>query len=122
MKYQRQTPSNMATTLDILQHLQAQYSQGRVLSPSQCLEQADKLNILRGADDDRLAELDSELSKVKAAYLEEDMTSAKAKVLVEATPEYLQYLKLKAHLNRVTEQIRILKARARAAGDEIKGY
>lgn len=110
----------MATTQTVLDYLEEQYRSDVALPPSEWLVQASKLNLLRGAEDKQLAILESNLARVKAAYLEEDMTAAKSKALVEATQEYLVVQQLKAHLSRVTEAIRIAKQMSRSAGEEYR--
>ena len=73
------------------------------------LEGATKLTALLQVEEEKLAELEHTLTKMKAAYIEDGKPAVQAKLLTEADPLYLEFLKLKAFIKRCDETIKMAK-------------
>lgn len=87
------------------------------------LQGAASLNVLLGDEYGKLFKLEQRVNQMKADLLKVDeMTSARAKVIVESTDEYRESREQKSKCERVIELIRIAKYLSKAAGDERKGY
>ncbi len=79
------------------------------INPHLWLEAAMKLATLLQTEEDRLAEIEHTLIKMKAAHIEEGKTAAAAKMLVEADELYLSYLKLNSLIKRADKVILMAK-------------
>ena len=113
----------MKVTVDaILDWLKKTIIEKKPISPGLWVDSALKLNILRGEEEDKLAQLQQEIAREKALNIEGGDSVAKAKAKSEATDAYKEMNKQRAKLERITEAIRIAKIRARLGSEEIKGY
>ncbi len=106
---------------DILQVLQDWAANKVPVDPAAWLEASLKLVALVGEESDKLFTIESALSQCRAKFMEEGDTAAKAKVKVEAMPEYLAARRLKAKIERVYEIIKLAKLRSRLGQEEYKG-
>ena len=82
------------------------------ISASSWCESALRVNQLLSEKDNQLACYEAELINHEAELLEEDMTSAKAKIIAKTRIDYKKYLELKAELARIGEFIKLAKRRA----------
>lgn len=112
---------NKNTVDSILEAFEKMGESKTPISPEVWLLGCGKMLSLVGGEQDRLFTLESELAQIKADLMSnETMTSAKAKSLIEARPEYLKCRKLKAKIDRVFEAIKLGKVMARTSFDEFK--
>ncbi len=112
----------MITTDTIINKLSEYVKEKTPIAPSLWIEAAQKLNLLLSEENDRLYELEHTVAVARRAFIEEDMTAAKAKICVEATPEYMMYRKQKARIDQIIEFVRIAKVQGKMRMEEFKGY
>ena len=93
-----------------------------ILPPSVFLDAAEKLNILRGDEEDKLINLMQKVAQYKTEKILEGKSVAMAKVMVEATDTYKEMLIQKMRCERIVEFIRIEKIRARLKDTELSQY
>ena len=95
------------TSIDsILAWFREQIEEKNVISNSQWLDSASRLNILSQDLDDELADYECSMAEVKVNLIKEEKVKSKteADCHVQATPQYNRYLKLKAKRERGTPQ------------------
>ncbi len=106
------------TTETIIGFLKKNVEEHKPLSPDIFADAAAKLNVLIGAETDKLAELQQKVAQEKVALLEQGKSVAESKVRVEAMDVYKDMLKQKAKIEQVVEFIRIMKLRSRMKMEE----
>jgi hypothetical protein len=114
---------NTRVTIDtIINHLKDCVESKVPVAPSTWTDAAQKMSALLGDETDKLFELQHELAILKAQQMSDGATAAKAKVMVEAMPEYMDMQKQKARIEQVQEMIRIAKLQAKLKLDEMRAY
>lgn len=109
------------TTIDtIIEYFQKCTAERIPLSPSLYLEAGAKINVLKGAEYDKLFELEQQCSQMESAYLEQDMTSARAKTFVKSSPVWLAYKKQSARIKQIEDFILLSKKFASLKMEEMK--
>ncbi|MEK6878982.1 MAG: hypothetical protein AABY22_05210 [Nanoarchaeota archaeon] len=91
------------------------------ISPIEWLDYASQLNTLRSDDDDKLWEIGQSVAQEKQTFIEQGFSVAKATAMIQATNKYREFHQLQAKMDRITEEIRLSKIRARASQDEYWG-
>lgn len=99
---------------DKVEKKQAEYD------PKVWIEAGLKLNLLLGAEQDKLADMYQEVAKLKLMWLEgqDKRNVSEAKVMVEASPEYTAWKKQDMKCRRVEEFVRLTKK----VSDRVSGY
>ena len=105
------------TALSIMQALEKFAQEKGSLDWHTWLEGAVKLTALLQVEEDKLAELEHTLIKMKAAYIQDGKPANQAKLLVEADPLYLEVMKLRAFIKRCDATIMIAKKHATLSSD-----
>ena len=108
----------MQTATDILDVLEKWAEEKMPVDPGAYLDAALKLAALMGNEADKLYLMEQNVAKTRVEYLQGGMTSAAAKVHIEASDEYRACRTQKSLLNRIEETIRLSKARSRLAIEE----
>lgn len=108
------------TTDSILNRLAEMAASTSPIDPFQWLNACTRLVGLVGDESNLLFQMEHHLAELRAAYLEQGMTSAKARQLVEALPEYVEARKQKAKIERIYEMVRISKLRSKLGMEEYK--
>lgn len=99
------------TTIDtILDYVEDKVAHHIPFSPSAFLDLAHRMTALMGNLDDSLIDARMKVNKQMMALVETGSV-AKAKVIVEASDEFREYLKLEAKRERAAEFIRLAKKR-----------
>jgi hypothetical protein len=109
----------MITALTIIETMKKWVEEKHPIAPTTWLDAGLKLNVLRGDLDDNYYELESELAKLKAVYLENDMTNAKAESLVKAEDKYKEMRKALGKIKQLEEFIKLAKSYARLKNEEM---
>jgi hypothetical protein len=109
----------MITALTIIETMKKWVEEKHPIPPETWLDAGLKLNVLRGDLDDNYFELESELAKLKAVYLENDMTNAKAESLVKAEDKYKEMRKALGKIKQLEEFIKLAKSYARLKNEEM---
>lgn len=84
------------------------------------MEGSMKLTALLQSEEERLAELEHTLIKMKAAYINDGKPANQSKLLTEADPLYLEVMKLRAFIKRCDETIKVAKLHARISSEQAK--
>lgn len=95
----------------IVQELKERVLKQEPIAPSQYLDAAVNINLLSLDLDDDLVNAEMAVNELRAKAIQEGMTASAAKIHVEATQEYKNYLTLKAKRERITELVRLAKKR-----------
>ena len=112
----------METTIDsIIEYLKESVEKRVPIAPTTWLNAAQKLNVLLGNENDRLAELFQATRKIMIASIEEGKSVSEAKARMEITDFYKEYNKQKAKIEQVQEFIRLAKAQSRVLNEEYLG-
>ena len=88
------------------------------IPPNEWLEASMMLIALLGNESDKLAEIKQEVSKMKASLILEGKSVAAAKIIVEASEDYKNYLKQEAKIEQVMEWVRLSKKMASLKSEE----
>lgn len=107
------------TVDSIIEYLEKQIENKNPVSPSVWIDAANKLNVLRGDEDDKLANLQQVVALKKARFIQDGKSVAQAKAFVECHDEFKNLLKQKAKCERIAEFIRIQKIRGRMTHDQL---
>lgn len=100
------------TSLDqIVQELKERVLKQEPIAPSQYLDAAVNINLLSLDLDDELVAAEMAVNELREKAVQEGRTATGAKIHVEATEEYRNYLTLKAKRERITELVRLAKKR-----------
>lgn len=110
------------TTDSIIAKLKVMSGTNEVSTPETWLRGAMKLSVLREEDDDQLITLRQAVAQAKAELIEKGSSVAKAEILVETLPIYMQYKKQEAKCERIAEYIRIAKHYARLKNEQMSHY
>ncbi len=129
MKKRTISPTNMedldkkVTVDSLINYLQNKVENKVVLNPNVWIEVAVRLNVLQGAEMDKLLELQQQVAKLKIESIESDpkRNVSKAKMFVEATDLYKDMKRQEAKIDRIIEFIRLSKVQARMRDEEYKG-
>jgi len=81
------------------------------IPPDKWLDSAAKLNVLLEDLDDELLDAKMRVAEEKALLIQHDNSVNKSDALVQASPHYREFLRLKAERSRIEEHIRIAKKR-----------
>ena len=108
------------TAQSIMRALETAAKEKQSLDWRQWLEGATKLAALIQLESDELAEMEYAITKVKARHVEDGKPANQAKLLTEADPLYLDYLKKKSFVKRCDEMIKISKKFATLSADQMK--
>lgn len=115
---------DLTTASSIIKYFENAVTHKEVIPPHLWMEGAMRLNVLMGAEDARLFEIEQALSRLELAYLDNDerhnVSAARSRVKVEEV--YKAYNIQKSNIKRYEEFIRIAKLHARLANEEIKNY
>ncbi len=112
---------NLTTIDSIIDYLKERVEQKIPIAPTLWLNAAQKLNVLLGNENDRLAELFQSTRKIMIAHIEEDKSATEAKARMEMTDVYKENNKQKAEINQGGEFIRLAKSQSRVRNEEYKG-
>ena len=91
-----------------------------IIYPSWWLEGASSLNLLLSDEHDALFDLQQKVAQKRVLLLEAEENVSRVKLLVEATDEYRDMLKLKAKIGRIEEFIRLAKVQARMRDTDLR--
>lgn len=108
---------NENSVRSILDVLETWAREKRPIGPEEWLSAASKINVLLQSEQERKYVMESQLAKIKAAYLSDGQTAAFAKAQMEATDEWLDYKKQCALVDRALETIRLAKGQARLTSE-----
>ena len=97
----------------IIDYLKEVIEKKQILPPETFIDAAEKLNILRSDEDDKLVNLMQKVAQLKSNSILQGASVAQAKVHAEASDSYKEMLIQKMRCERITEFIRIEKIRAR---------
>lgn len=101
------------TTVDsIITYFNTCVAEKKPISPQLWIEGASRLNVLKGNEYDKLFELEQECAKMEANYLEQDMTSARAKTFVKSSDKWRECQKQKARVKILEDFILLSKKNA----------
>lgn len=115
------TLTEKVTVDSIITFLKNTIEEKIVLPPAVWIDAAEKLNMLRSDEEDRLVGLMQKVAELKVKFIEEGSSVAMAKAKVEASSVHKDYLMQKMRCERIIEFIRIEKIRARMADDSYLG-
>jgi uncharacterized protein YfeS len=107
------------TIIDFLKNI---IEEKKILPPSVFIDAAEKLNILRSDEDDKLVGLMQKVAQLKSNSILSGNSVAQAKVHAEASDDYKLMLMQKMRCERITEFIRIEKIRARLKDTDLSGF
>lgn len=107
----------MNTAKTIMEELERLAEQRGVIDWNTWMTGAVKLCALLQNEEDKLAEMEHTLIKMKAAYIEDGQTAAAAKLLTEQDDLYLQVMKQRAFVKRCDQTIMIAKKFASLSRD-----
>lgn len=108
------------TAKGIMETLEALARERGVIDWHTWMEGAVKLTALLQEEEEKLAEMEHQLIKMKAAYIEEGKSAIAAKLLVEADDLFLNVLKQRAFIKRCDATINIAKKHATLSADQFK--
>lgn len=108
------------TTDSIMHYFQKAVLERKVLPPQEWMRGAMSINVLKQLESDKLAELEMQCAEKESKYLEEGMTSAKAKTFLKADQLWMQYNKQRARVTQIEEFIRLAKKNATLITDQMK--
>lgn len=104
----------MEKTIDtIMESMEKSVRENMPVSPAMWVDGALKLNALKGDLDNKIAEFESEVIKIEAKYIRDEIPASQAKVLAKADVDYEGLLKAKAKEKRIVEFIRLAKHRSK---------
>lgn len=95
----------------IIQEVSEKIDNNIPFSPGQWLEAASNVNILMSDLDGELIRANMKVNRILAEHVGNGASAAKAKIEVQATQEYEDYLMLKARKESAEEFIRLAKKR-----------
>ncbi len=111
------------TSTEIINSLTQKIADNEAISPFEYIASAAKLNLSIAEDQKLLYELQQKVSQKKADLIIGGNAISLAKILVEATDEYREYLMQKAKVEQIIEMIRIAKIQSRLTNEgEYKGF
>jgi len=87
------------------------------VDPQTWLSGALKLNVLLEGEIERLIGMEFDLACMRKKFLEEANTATYAKMMIEATPEYMEVQKLKAKIKNAEQTILLCKKYATLTSD-----
>lgn len=108
---------NESTAQSVMDALEGMAARKETIGPELWMQAASKLNVLLQVEQDKLIELRSLLSKVKASHIEQGKSVAYANTIMEAMDEWVVYEKQKALIERAIETIRLAKKNATLESD-----
>jgi len=100
------------TVRTIIDKLAEWASQGKTVGPELWMNAASKLNVLLQGEQEELIDRKLAIAKLKASFMGEGDTAAKAKVKVEAMDEWAVLQKQAALIERTLETILLAKKNA----------
>lgn len=109
-----------ATTL--ISEIRDLISQGVSIDATSWLDYAVKLNLCLSDEHDKLFAVKLLVAQQKAKSIAEGNSVAKAEVLIEATPDFIELKKQEARIALIEEFIRLAKSHARLKSEELKSY
>lgn len=113
----------METLNKLFAEMENAAKEDRDLSPSWWINRATKLHVLFAPLYKQYFVLKKKVAEEKALLLRDSgMTSAKAKAITEAMPEYWKAEELKSQKKYVDDLIMLAKKMATMTIDELKGY
>lgn len=105
--------ANMENTLDsILKAFEKMAQQKEVIDPHLYLQGCEKINALLQGAQEELFIKDQTVAKMRKLLLEESKTASYAKMVIEASDEYLEVRLLKAKIDRAIGTIQLGKKHA----------
>lgn len=110
----------MNSVQSILDALAKMAEKKEVISAQMYMEAASKINALLQNEVDKKSEMEYELAKVKAEYVQDGKSVAYAKTMIESIPLYLEYKKQVSLIDRAKETILIAKKNAQLSSDLIR--
>lgn len=108
---------NMNTAKSIMETLAKLAEEKGNLDWHTWMEGATKLTALLQTEEEELAEMEHELIKMKAKFVEEGKPANQAKLLVEQNDKYLEVMKKRAFIKRCDATIMIAKKHAQLSSD-----
>ncbi len=112
----------MEITIDtILKDLREWVDSSVPIDPSQWIEAAAKLNILKGEETKKLHVLQQIVASKKYNYISEGASVAAAKAQIECANEYRNMKDQEAMIELIEEQVRISKIQSRMGNEEYRG-
>lgn len=107
---------NTIVTIDkIIEWLTQQVEQKLPIDTHTWIEAAQKMNVLLQNEQERLFEMEQQVSLLRKTLLDDGKTVAYAKTMVESTDDMRSMKVQKAKIDRCLEMIRIAKLQARMA-------
>lgn len=107
---------------EIIKFLTSAAEKKQILSAEEYLRAARSLVLFLGDEKDKLIELESKVSRMslelKTAGPKESVASVK--LVIEASPEYMESRKQKAKVEQIIEFVRLAKSYARLAEEEMR--
>lgn len=110
----------LVTCDTILQWIKVQVEHKVPIDPLLFLDAAEKLNILKSDETDKLFQLQQEIAALKVVLIEEGKSVAEAKTRIEASDIYRIMRTQEAKVKLIEEQIRLSKKRAQLKSDEMR--
>ena len=116
--------NELVTTDTIVTWLNEKVKNKEPIPPTTFLDAAFKLNLLLADEQEILFKLQQKVSQLKIDFLNDDdkRNVSKAKMMVEASEEYLQMRNQQAKIERIIEFIRLAKVQSKISLEEMKGY
>lgn len=109
-----------STTDTILEWMHQQAREKAPVDPLLWLEAAMKLQVLASEDTDKLIELETEVSKLRASWLDSEGVASKAEIKVKASDLYKMMRRQQAKCDRIKEMTRLAKKFAQLKSDEMR--
>jgi hypothetical protein len=97
---------------EIIEEMKQRVEQNLPIHPSSWVESAMRINVQADTLDNQLAEYEGIMASYEAELVRDGETASKAKILAKNSIDYVAYLKLKAKIKRIDEQIKLAKRRA----------
>ena len=109
---------------EILLAFENRIKNNEVIGPGECWDIAIKINVLRSEEDDKSVMAEQEFEKAKCVVKEKNPHYSDKRVEsdVKTSSVYFNYKKQKNKCDKISETIRLLKGRAKSAGEEYKNY
>lgn len=108
------------TVNSIIEYFEKSVAERKPLAPQLYLDGALKLNVLKGGEYDKMFELEQKVSLLESKYLEEGMTSARAKTFTKSSPLWLELQKQKARCKLIEDFILLAKKNATLISEQMR--
>lgn len=106
-----------STVQTIIDRLAEMASKKEVISPQMWMDASQKITVLLQVEEDKLAEMEFALDKLRRAYIEDGQKVNAAEVFVRSEPEYLAYRKQVGLISTANKTVMNAKRNATLASE-----